>query len=128
MISPSDTEGHAGWLKMTVPPRTSQPWSPSDATQKLNEMGGSPHMDLSTTKHTRDRLKERGLTVSDLLFVLRRGYVYERPEESTVKGLYKYKIEGQSPNSGSRYLRIIAVPDEQSCWIKVVTVMWRDES
>lgn len=71
---------------------------------------------------------ERGLITSDLLFVLKNGFVYEPPEEeSTVKGFYKYKVESQSPNSGSRTLRVIVVPDPKSCQIKLITIMWRDE-
>jgi Domain of unknown function (DUF4258) len=72
---------------------------------------------------------QRGLIVSDVLFALKFGYVYEETEEeSTVKGYYKYRVESQTPNSGSRTLRIVAVPDNKSCQIKIITIMWRDEA
>jgi hypothetical protein len=61
-----------------------------------------------------------------VLFVLRQGYVYADPEPSTVSGLFKYKVEGQSPNSGARFLRMVVIPDRRASEIKVVTVMWRD--
>ena len=73
-------------------------------------------------------MNERGLLMSDLLFVLRHGFVYDEPEESTVNGLFKYSVESQSPNSGARFLRVVAIPDETSCQIKVITIMWRDET
>lgn len=65
--------------------------------------------------------------MSDLIYVLKTGLVYEDPEPSTVQGLYKYKVEGRSPNSGSRFLRVVVVPDEPSCQLKAITIMWRDE-
>ena len=73
-------------------------------------------------------MSERNLIVSDILFVLRPGYVYEKPQSSTKDGLYKYKVENQSPNSGARFLCVVAIPDKKSCQLKVVTAMWRDES
>lgn len=69
--------------------------------------------------------------MSDLLFALKNGFVYTTPveaEESTIRGFYKYKVECQTPNSGSRTLRVVAVPDSKSCQIKIITIMWRDEA
>jgi hypothetical protein len=82
---------------------------------------------MSFALHVRERLDERGLIMSDLLYVLRRGFVYDDPQESTLPTFFKYRIESQSPNSGSRYLRVVAVPDHMACQIKVITIMWRDE-
>jgi Domain of unknown function (DUF4258) len=84
---------------------------------------------FSYTKHARERMVERGLIVSDVLFALKFGYVYEdSKEESTMPGYYKYRIESSTPNSGTRTLRIVAVPDNKSCQIKIITIMWRDEA
>ena len=104
-----------------------QPWSPAKATSEINAIAKDRMCDLARTTHARERISERNLIMSDVLFVLRNGYVYEEPEPSTVGGLFKYKVDGKSPNSGSRSLRVVAIPDKQSCQIKVVTVMWRDE-
>lgn len=104
-----------------------QPWKPSEATREINRIAQNRELDLSYTKHAKDRLSERNLLISDLLYVLRNGFVYEDPEQATLPNLYKYKIEGQSPNSGARTLRIVAIPEEKSVQIKVVTIMWRDE-
>lgn len=70
---------------------------------------------------------ERGLILSDVLFVLKNGFIFDDPDASTLSGFFKYKMEGRSPNSGSRTLRIVVIPDPKSPQIKVITVMWRDE-
>ncbi len=104
-----------------------QPWKPADATSNINQIGSDPTCSVSYTKHAKEQMLARGLIMSDVLYVLRNGYVYEDPVESTLAGLYKYKVESRSPNSGRRILRVIAVPDGKPCQIKVITVMWRDE-
>jgi hypothetical protein len=113
-------EGHYRGYRM-------QPWNPAEATRSINSISREPQLSLSYTKHARERLSERGLVVSDVLYVLRHGFVYEDAEHATVAGLYKYKIESRSPNSGARTLRVVAIPDGKSLQIKIVTVMWRDE-
>lgn len=109
----------------------SQPWKHSDATLIIRAIASNPLCTFSYTKHVKERLVERGLIMSDLLFVLKNGFVYEAPlqsDESTIKGHFKYKIECQTPNSGSRTLRAVVIPDEKSCQIKSITIMWRDEA
>ena len=108
-------------------PDPQQPWKPADATLIINEIASARMCTFSYTVHARERMAERGLILSDLLFALRSGFVYSVPEESTIKGYYKYKVESQTPNSGSRSLRLVVVPDRKSCQIKVITIMWRDE-
>jgi hypothetical protein len=104
-----------------------QPWSAAEATRLINEIAKNKQCDFARTKHSVERMSERGLIMSDLLFVLKNGFVYGEAKESTIKGLYKYEVEGQSPNSGSRILKVVAIPDYSSCQLKVVTIMWRDE-
>ena len=48
--------------------------------------------------------------------------------ESTVGGLFKYVIEGISPNSSGRVVKVVVIPDLSEKHIKVVTVMWKDKS
>ena len=110
---------------MKAPP---QPWPPAVATRTINEIAKNPQCSLSFVKHLRERLSERGLLMSDLMYVLKNGYVYEESQPSTLPDFFKYRIEGQSPNSGSRYLRVVVIPDEKSCQIKAITIMWRDEN
>ena len=108
-----------------------QPWKPGDATQIINRIVRDPSCRFSYTVHVKERMAERNIVMSDLLFALKNGNVYDIPTEadqSTIPGYYKYKVECQTPNSGSRTLRVVAVPDSKSCQIKVITIMWRDES
>ena len=63
--------------------------------------------------------------MSDVLFVLRHGFVLEQSdEESTVPGLHKYAIGSLAPNSERRLIRIIVVPDLKENHMKIITVMW----
>lgn len=108
-----------------------QPWKPGDATQIIRRIVRDPTCSFSYTAHVKERLAERNIIMSDLLFALKNGFVYEIPtdaDQSTIQGFYKYKVECQTPNSGSRTLRVVAVPDNKSCQIKIITIMWRDES
>ena len=104
-----------------------QPWAPPDATILINELAKNRRCDLAFTKHARERMAERLRIMSDLLFVLKNGFVYDEAQESTVKGFYKYQVESQSPNSGSRVLKVVTIPDYKTCGLKIVTFMWRDE-
>ncbi len=71
-------------------------------------------------------MAERGIIVSDIKCVLETGRIDEEPAESTRPGYYKYKICGKSPNSGSREICLVVIPDPGRPAIKMVTVMWRD--
>jgi hypothetical protein len=72
-------------------------------------------------------MADRDLIAGDVMFVLKRGFVLADGEPSTQAGLYKYCVQSRSPNSGSRTVRVIAIPDAKSFWIKIVTVMWVDK-
>ena len=105
-----------------------QPWNAATATRTINAIARDLACTMSHTLHAKGRMAERELIIGDILYVLRNGMVYgNEPEESTLPGFYKYRIESQSPNSGPRYLRVVAVPDHIACQIKVITIMWRDE-
>ena len=104
-----------------------QPWTPADATDEIRRIALSGNLWLALTKHAREQMEERSLISGDVLYVLKNGFVYEACVESTRPGMYKYQVESRSPNSGSRTVRIVAIPDEMRCHIKVVTVMWVDQ-
>jgi hypothetical protein len=61
------------------------------------------------------------------LYALKNGFVYEEPELSTRPGYFRYAVESKTPNSGSRRVRVIVIPDKKGCLLKIVTVMWVDE-
>lgn len=105
-----------------------QPWSSAQATSFIRQIARDLESSLTWRRHASLRLKERGLVMSDVLFVLKNGFVHEQSQgESTAKGLYKYAIEGLAPNSGRRIIRIIVVPDLAENHIKIITVMWADD-
>ena len=84
-------------------------------------------MSISYKKHAMERLSERGLIMSDVLYVLKQGFVYIEHEPSTVPGYNRYAMECKSPNSGGRSVRVIVIPDKKACALKIISVMWVDE-
>lgn len=105
-----------------------QPWLPSKATDRIRRMAADRQRDVSFTKHASERIAERSLIMSDVLWVLRTGFVHDPGKESTVNELYKYGIEGIPPNSLARAIKIIVVPDEVRNQVKIITVMWKSQS
>lgn len=91
-------------------------------------MGRSSALSITYKLHAKERLSERGIILSDVLYVLKNGFVFQEPLPSTRAGLFRYGIETTTPNSGGRSIRIVIVPDRSKCWIKVVSVMWVDET
>lgn len=81
-------------------------------------------MRLTYQEHARDRLLERGLIQGDVLHVLKNGMIFADPEESTRPNFFKYRIEGRSPNSGGRTVRVVVIPNPKTLDLKVITVMW----
>jgi len=71
-------------------------------------------------------MEERELLIGDIIYLLQNGFVYDEPNASTKQDYYKYQMEGTSPNSGGRTLKIIVIPGSRAC-LKIVTVMWKDE-
>lgn len=106
--------------------RKPQPWKPADATDAIRTLVKADEFTLDLSRHARDQMFERGLIVSDLLHVLKFGFVYEEPVPATTKGCFKYKVESTTPE-GNRVVRLIAIPRVKPPEIKIATVMWRDE-
>lgn len=73
-------------------------------------------------------MAERDLIVGDVLYVLKNGFVRMEPEPATREGFMRYAMETRTPNSNSREVRVVAIPDRAQCWIKIVSVMWVDET
>ena len=53
-----------------------EPWSPADATSAIREIARHGKFKITLTGHARDRMVERDLTMGDLLYVLKNGFVY----------------------------------------------------
>ena len=111
--------------KGDIAPRPARPWRPADATRRIRAKV-TPALRLMLTRHAKDRLQERGLLVSDVLHVLRQGTVYETAEPAAQQGWFKYQMEGTTPNSNGRSVRLVIIPSPTSATIKVVTIMWVD--
>ena len=104
-----------------------QPWKPADATDTIRKIARG-NFDLLQGIHDDERLSERGLIASDLVYVLKNGFVYDEPKPSSREGLYKYEIECPTPNSNGRSLRVVVIPCCANNSIRIITIMWRDET
>ena len=98
---------------------------PGDATKLINAFAADMELNLAWTVHGKQRLQERGLIIADVMHVLCTGFVYEPPEQAS-RGFWKYKVEGTSPNSGGRTVRVVVIPGGGPS-LRIVTVMWKDE-
>ena len=94
--------------------------------KKVRTLAGDDSTDWWITDHFKNQLKERNIISSDIKHLLRTGYVYKEGTESTVPGLWKYQLEGQTPNSNNRTIVVVIIPDFSDRSIKFVTVFWRD--
>lgn len=104
-----------------------QPWDPGRATSEIRSIARHPKLSLAYKLHARDRLFERGLILSDVLYALRFGNVHRSPVAATQPGQFRYLVECRTPNSGSRSIGVVVIPAKDDCLLKVVTVMWIDE-
>ena len=103
-------------------------WGIAEAERRIHGYAAreNDEFELAYTRHAAQRMAKRGIFVSDLMFILAKGHIVEEPTESTQPGYCKYKICGKSPNSGTREICLVVIPDPGRLAAKVVTVMWRD--
>jgi hypothetical protein len=104
-----------------------QPWTPPQATERIRSIRLDDDFSISVTRHAKDQMADRDLILSDVLYLLKNGFVFEKADPSTIPHFFKYQIEGKTPNSGSRDVRSVVIPDWRTKEIKIVTVMWKDE-
>lgn len=67
------------------------------------------------------------MIISDVLHVLKHGFVYEAATPAKRAGFFRHQIECPTPNSGSRSVGVVVIPDEENTELQIVTVMWIDE-
>lgn len=102
--------------------------TPAQATRFLNKISADDLFALAIREHAFERMAERGLLVDDIMHVLRQGFVHEAGEKTTRKGVFKYKVQGTTPNSDRRQIGVIVAMDEtQPLIARIITVMWVDE-
>ena len=104
-----------------------EPWTPAQATERIRAIAAAEEMSLAWKEHAKDQLSDRGLIMGDLHYLLRNGFVYEPPEAATRNPFGKYQIQCTTPNSKSREVRAVVIPDWKRKSVKVVTIMWADE-
>lgn len=102
-------------------------WSKDEATEQIRRIANSDRLTLSYKRHAVERLIERSLIVSDLLYVLKFGLVLKDPIQSTRPRYFKYAIECKCPNSANRDVRVVVIPDKATCELKIISIMWVDE-
>ena len=100
---------------------------PAEATKKINALAENPFLDLSKSPHAESRMAERNIISGDLLCLMRTGFIYDAAEPASREELWKYKIEGKTPNSESRVIIAIIIPDFKLKHIKIVTCYWKDK-
>lgn len=105
-----------------MPPKG--PFEPGSATKFIRSKV-TDALDLRLTGHAKDQMLERGLIVGDVLHVLKFGTVFDKAQESTQMGLYKYKMQCTTPNSNGRGVAVVVIPGGAN-ELKIVTVMWVD--
>lgn len=102
-------------------------WTPAEATLRIRAYGTHDRLSLLLTNHVRERLEERDLQSGDILHLLKFGHVLKEPKPATQRNLYKYELEGTTPNSFSRTLVAVVIPHPTDPSVKVVSLMWKDE-
>lgn len=102
-------------------------WPAKVATDEIRAIARSGNLTISYKLHASERLYERALIMSDVLYVLKNGFIYEEPIPATRPGYQKYAVVSRAPNGGSREIRVVVIPDKKSCTLKIITVMWVDE-
>lgn len=106
-----------------------EPWSPRDATVIIQQIANCPSFSLVYKRHATERMVERQLIQSDVLHVLKKGSVFSSPQKAEkTQGYFKYAIESTTPNSNGRTVRLIVIPNAAVKKIKIITVMWKDET
>ena len=115
-------------MTQRMPEQRPGPWSPRDATERIRAIARRDDLNLSYKLHARERLRERSLIISDVLHVLKNGFVYDEAVKATRPGYHRYLVQSTTPNSAGRNVGVVVIPDQQGCLLKIVTVMWIDEA
>ena len=100
-----------------------QPWTPTEATERICAKARDNSLTLCLTDHAKEQMLERELIISDIIYVLENGFVYDVAEPATQTGYFKYRMESETPNSGRRSVRVVVIPHPTPT-LKIVTVMW----
>jgi len=101
-------------------------WTIAEATKRIRDYARNPD-NVELAFHTEQRMRERGISMFDVLYILANGHILSEPEEADEPGHYKYLMCSRTPNSGSRTMCVVVIPSLKRPALKVITAMWRDE-
>jgi len=101
-----------------------QPWDSATAEKYIHQLACEENLTQAKTLHYKTRMAERGIIASDVRHVLKHGSVIGEAEASTREGLFKYKIQCETPNSDGGIIRVVVIPCREKLLLKIVTVMW----
>lgn len=104
-----------------------EPWIPAYATEATRKISRHPALSLAYKVHATQRRAERGLVTSDLLYLLKNGFVLADAKPATRPDYFRYVVTSTTPNSGGREIAAVVIPDPSRLTIKIVTVYWVDE-
>jgi hypothetical protein len=104
-----------------------EPWVPAYATEAIRKISRHPTLSLAYKVHATQRRVERGLVTSDVLYLLKNGFVLVDAEPATRPEYFRYVVTSTTPNSGGREIAAVVIPDASQLTIKIVTVYWVDE-
>ncbi|MDP2409983.1 MAG: DUF4258 domain-containing protein [Pseudolabrys sp.] len=111
---------------MPTPTDIPEPWNPAQATERIRSIAAGEFA-ISYTQHALDQIADRDLIIGDVIYLLKNGFVYERPEKPARTSDWKYQMQCRTPNSGQREVRVVVIPDWRTKALTLVTVMWTDE-
>jgi hypothetical protein len=110
-----------------VRPAVPEPWCAAEATDRLRKIAVDEHFRVTFKIHAFEQMEVREITVPDVLWAMRIGFVYDAPIPATQPGLYRYTLRGPTPNSNGRDIRVVVIPSMHVANAKIITVMWADE-
>lgn len=103
-----------------------RPLPPEAATERIR-YATSLEVGIGYPWEQAGKLLDMGLLIGDVLHVLKRsGAVYDEGRTASRLGAFCYFMDGTSPNSGGRVVRIEVIISPSPMVIKVNRVMWRD--
>jgi hypothetical protein len=103
-----------------------QPWTPAQATERIRAIAQGKY-DLWLTGHAKDQMDERELSIGDINYLMKNGFVFDPAVPATRPDLFRYQMESKTPNSGARDVKAIIIADWSRKALKIPTVMWKDE-
>ena len=101
--------------------------SPAKATLRINTWAQTGLLRLNFSQHAKERQFLREFVISDIVYLLKYGFVLDEPSMSEKSyGYYKYVIQGKVLSNLDRVAQGVVIPLAPARLL-VVTVMWKDK-